>query len=74
VTPKIAGERVGLHPLVVIFSVLAGATLLGFVGMIIAVPSAGAIKIAIDSFMPEVFKKEPEDEPSGTPDSDQHEE
>ncbi len=74
VTPKIAGERVGLHPLVVIFSVLAGATLLGFVGMILAVPTAGAIKIAIDSFMPEVFKKEPEGESSGTQDSDQQQE
>ncbi len=56
VTPKIAGGRVGLHPLVVIFSVLAGATLMGLVGMIIAVPVAGAVKILIDTFMPELFK------------------
>jgi len=61
VSPKIAGEKVGLHPLVVIFSVLAGATLLGFVGMLVAVPTAAAIKIAIDTFMPEVLAKERED-------------
>jgi len=60
VSPKIAGEKVGLHPLVVIFSVLAGATLLGFVGMLVAVPTAAAIKIAIDTFMPEVLAKEQE--------------
>jgi predicted PurR-regulated permease PerM len=58
VTPKIAGQKVGLHPLVVIFSVLAGATLLGFVGMLIAIPTAGAIKIVINTFMPEVFENE----------------
>ena len=32
--PKIIGERVGLHPLAVIFAILAGGELLGIVGML----------------------------------------
>lgn len=36
--PKLVGERVGLHPVWVIFALLAGGTLFGFVGILIAVP------------------------------------
>ena len=37
-TPRIVGGSVGLHPLVVIFSLLAGAKLFGIVGMLLGVP------------------------------------
>ncbi len=56
IQPKIAGQKVGLHPLVVIFAVLAGATMMGFVGMLVAVPVAAGIKIIIRTFMPEVLR------------------
>jgi predicted PurR-regulated permease PerM len=49
---------VGLHPLVVIFAVLAGATLFKFVGIVIAVPIAGAIKVVLLHFWPELFSPE----------------
>ncbi len=46
-TPKLVGDRVGLHPVWIIFSVLAGGKLLGLLGVIIAVPFAGTIAILI---------------------------
>jgi len=61
VTPRVIGRRVGLHPLVVIFAVLAGATLFKFVGIILAVPLAGAAKVVLLHFWPEVFSPESAD-------------
>jgi len=37
-TPQVIGERVGLHPLWMVFGMLAGAVLLGFTGVLLAVP------------------------------------
>lgn len=64
VTPRVLGRRVGLHPLLVIFAVLAGATLFGVVGIVLAVPVAGAIKVVLLHFWPEAFSPEPADAPS----------
>ena len=64
VTPRVIGRRVGLHPLVVIFAVLAGAALFGFVGILLAVPLAGALKVLLLHFWPEIFGAEPADAPS----------
>ncbi|MFB3881031.1 MAG: AI-2E family transporter [Armatimonadota bacterium] len=61
ITPRVVGGRVGLHPLVVIFSLLAGAALLGVVGMVLAVPTAGAIKVVLLRFWPELFTPGPPD-------------
>ncbi|MBM7556526.1 AI-2E family transporter [Halanaerobacter jeridensis] len=44
ISPKIMGSKVGLHPLVIIFSLLAGGELLGILGMMIAIPTAVIIK------------------------------
>lgn len=44
-TPKLVGDRVGLHPVWVIFALFAGGSLLGFVGMLIALPAAAAIGV-----------------------------
>ncbi len=46
-TPKLVGERVGLHPVWVLFAVLAGGELMGFVGVLIAVPAAAAIAVLV---------------------------
>ena len=43
--PKIMGDYVGLHPLVVIFAILAGGEMGGLVGLLLAVPSAAVIKV-----------------------------
>ena len=46
-TPKLVGGRIGLHPVWVIFALLAGATLFGFVGVLLAVPLAAAIGVLV---------------------------
>jgi predicted PurR-regulated permease PerM len=46
-SPRIVGSRVGLHPVWLIFSVLAFGTLLGLVGILIAVPVAAAIAVLV---------------------------
>lgn len=46
-TPKLVGERIGLHPLVVIFALLAFGQLFGFIGVLIALPASAALLVAI---------------------------
>ena len=55
ISPKIVGERVGLHPSLVILSLLVGGALLGLVGLIIAVPLAGMIRVLMKTIV-EWFK------------------
>lgn len=43
--PLLLGDKIGLSPLWVIFAVLAGASLLGFVGMLIALPVSAVINV-----------------------------
>lgn len=43
--PLLLGDKIGLSPLWVIFSVLAGASLLGFVGMLIALPVSAVLNV-----------------------------
>ena len=45
--PGLVGERIGLHPLAVIFALLAFAQLLGFVGVLIALPASAVLLVAI---------------------------
>jgi predicted PurR-regulated permease PerM len=44
-TPKLVGERVGLHPVWVIFALLAGGVLFGALGLLLAVPVAATIGV-----------------------------
>ena len=46
-TPKLVGDKVGLHPVWVIFALFAGGALSGFVGILIAVPVAAVIGVLI---------------------------
>ncbi len=46
-TPKLVGDSVGLHPLWVFFSLLAGGALLGILGMFLAVPVAAVIGVLL---------------------------
>jgi predicted PurR-regulated permease PerM len=52
--PKLVGRRVGLHPLTAIFALLAGGVLLGFVGVVLAVPAAAVIKVVMLRFWPQL--------------------
>lgn len=49
ITPKLVGERIGLHPVWVIFSIMAGGCLFGFIGMLIALPCAAIIGVIVRS-------------------------
>jgi predicted PurR-regulated permease PerM len=46
-TPKLVGDRVGLHPVWIIFALLAGGTLFGFLGLLLAVPTAAGIGVLV---------------------------
>jgi predicted PurR-regulated permease PerM len=46
-TPRFVGERIGLHPLAVIFALLAAAPLFGFVGVLVALPASAVLLVAI---------------------------
>ncbi|MHB8927963.1 MAG: AI-2E family transporter [Bacillota bacterium] len=43
--PKIMGDSIGLHPLWVFFAILAGGELAGFWGLLLAVPTAGVLRV-----------------------------
>lgn len=47
-TPMLVGEKIGLHPVVVIFAILVGGQLFGFVGILLALPVAAVIKVMIN--------------------------
>ncbi len=44
-TPKLVGDRIGLHPVAVIFAILAGGTVFGFFGVLLALPVAAVIMV-----------------------------
>jgi predicted PurR-regulated permease PerM len=46
-TPKLVGDRVGLHPVWVMFALLAGGALFGFVGVLLAVPVAAIVGVGV---------------------------
>ncbi|PJK11517.1 AI-2E family transporter [Lysobacteraceae bacterium NML120232] len=46
-TPKLVGERIGLHPMAVIFAVMAGGVLFGFLGMLLALPVAAVVNVML---------------------------
>ena len=47
VTPRLLGERIGLHPIAVIFALMAFGHLLGFVGVLIALPASAVLLVAL---------------------------
>jgi len=46
-TPHLVGDRIGLHPVAVIFAVLAGGQLFGFLGILLALPAAAALNVLV---------------------------
>jgi predicted PurR-regulated permease PerM len=59
ITPRIVGEKVGLSPVVVILALLAGAELLGVLGVLLALPIAGVLRAllpdAVEAYHNTVF-------------------
>ncbi|WP_252091749.1 AI-2E family transporter [Pseudomonas sp. MWU13-3659] len=46
-TPLLVGDRIGLHPVAVIFAILAGGELFGFTGVLLALPAAAVIMVLL---------------------------
>ena len=46
-SPWLVGERIGLHPVAVIFAVMAGGTLFGFFGVLLALPVAAVVVVLL---------------------------
>jgi len=47
ITPWLVGERIGLHPLAVIFALLAFGQLFGFFGLLLALPLSAILLVAL---------------------------
>ena len=62
-TPKLVGHRVGLHPVWVLFALITGAKLMGFTGVLIAVPTAAVLgvlaRFAIGRYKESALYKDP---------------
>lgn len=69
-SPKLVGDSVGLHPVWLMFALLAFGYLLGFLGLLLAVPLAAAVgvlmRFAIDQYLDSPLYTG-EEEPSGAP-------
>lgn len=46
--PRLIGNRIGLHPVAVIFAIMAGGTICGFFGVLVALPVAAVVMILIN--------------------------
>lgn len=76
-TPRLIGSRVGLHPVWVLFAIFAGGEMMGFVGMLIALPAAAAIGVVVRHLIEQYLDSdlrdhtpEPEVEPEVEPQSE----
>jgi predicted PurR-regulated permease PerM len=47
ITPRLEGERIGLHPVMVILALLSFGQLLGFFGIVIALPASAVARILL---------------------------
>jgi predicted PurR-regulated permease PerM len=59
-TPKLVGNRIGLHPVIVIFAVAAGGQLFGFFGILLALPAAAVLSVLIRFAYHRYLKVHPE--------------
>ncbi len=72
-TPRLVGDRVGLHPVWVIFALLAGGALFGFVGVLLAVPVAATAGVLMRFLLQlylesDVYGRKPEESSEVPPD------
>ena len=59
-TPKLVGDRIGLHPVIVIFAVAAGGQLFGFFGILLALPAAAVLSVLVRFAFNRYLKEHPE--------------
>jgi len=59
-TPKLVGNRIGLHPVIVIFAVAAGGQLFGFFGILLALPAAAVLSVLVRFAYSNYLREHPE--------------
>ena len=59
-TPKLVGDRIGLHPVIIIFAVAAGGQLFGFFGILLALPAAAVLSVVVRFAYHRYLKENPE--------------
>jgi len=59
-TPKLVGDRIGLHPVLIIFAVAAGGQLFGFFGILLALPAAAVLSVLVRFAYDRYLKEHPE--------------
>src|SRR5882672_8575429 len=63
-TPRLVGERIGLHPLAVIFALLAFGQIFGFLGVLLALPASAALLVGLkrlkSAYLASAFYNAPE--------------
>jgi len=59
-TPKLVGDRIGLHPVIIIFAVAAGGQLFGFFGILLALPAAAVLSVIVRFAYDRYLKDHPE--------------
>jgi predicted PurR-regulated permease PerM len=62
-TPKLVGDRIGLHPVLVIFAIAAGGQLFGFFGILLALPAAAVLSVLIRYAYHRYLEEHPELDP-----------
>jgi predicted PurR-regulated permease PerM len=66
--PRLVGEKIGLHPVAVIFAVLAGGYLFGFLGVLLALPAASVILVLLQ-YLAERYRQSDLYTEEGSPDT-----
>jgi predicted PurR-regulated permease PerM len=68
-TPRIVGKAIGLHPVIYILALFVGASLFGFVGMLVAIPVTAVLKVllmtGVDAYRNSYLYNDPKGERSG---------
>ena len=59
-TPKLVGDRIGLHPVLIIFAIAAGGQLFGFFGILLALPAAAILSVMVRFAYHRYLKENPE--------------
>ena len=59
-TPKLVGDRIGLHPVLIIFAVAAGGQLFGFFGVLLALPAAAVLSVLVRFAYHRYLKEHPD--------------
>ena len=59
-TPKLVGDRIGLHPVLIIFAVAAGGQLFGFFGVLLALPAASVLSVLVRFAYHRYLKEHPD--------------